>query len=226
MNKLLSSTGALLLLVGSMTQVQAGVILYKPTTIAASSIDGDAAPNSTYGVDRLVDNYVTEADIGTVPISLGDGSSYASYGWREESPAVIMGFDEVLTFDSIVYAQRKGGTDMISSIDLWFSSTPYLLANPTWTTVNPSGTPDESLAIVTESDPYFRKYDFASAHAGQYIFARLYNSLGAGWYLGANNPGGSEIRLGGTTVIPEPSTVMLLTGSVLGLLGQGWRKRK
>lgn len=194
-------------------QVQAeSVTLYTPSTASASSEYG-----AGLGVQGLFDGAVTVADIGT---SNNVADQYACNGSAELSPTVAMDFGSSLTFNTLVYCQRAsftppGGptyTDWVTSMDLWFGSSAFSATIP----ATIPGPADETL-LIGQVDGLVR-YDFASAHTGQYVLARL-NWSGP---LGSANPGGRELLLG--NAVPEPSALMLLTGGLLSLLAYAWRK--
>ena len=155
------------------------------TGVIYSNVKANSEYNSAFVAANLFTTDVSCQQPGT---AVNDPQEYARLGggtcW------VSFQLDQVYTnIGSIFYAQRNGldpNADKISKISVWTSQTTAFGTND-------PGTPPDSVVLITNTAAtIWTEYLMTNNISGQYFLLKMEQSSPAG------NPGGRELRFGGT----------------------------
>ncbi len=175
-----------------------GAPVIDPTGATYTGVSASSSFSSGYLPGNLFNLDLTHIQVG---YSLEDGAEWATQGSLDGYVAFQLG--GVYSVSSLYYAQRNSNVADIDQMNLariWASqTTPF---DP----MNPPGTNPDAFIVLTNANgsPTWTEYPLPGNIAGQYFLVELVQTNG-----NCCNPGGRELRLGGTLLNANPPAIAL-----------------
>lgn len=208
----------------------AGAGAYQPQTSGGPADSTHSASYATYSSGELNDgvSYVGTYTDGYWGTGNQVGTKNPDYPTSKTAPSIVAKLDQSQSWNlgtiSVNYVvDFRPGIHAPSSATVYFSFDGASWSSGTsvdgWIDANPSKTPpyDDGGAI---SDLYMNNIDVSgigAAHGCKYV--RL--------DIGTTREWGGLVEVGfAGTPIPEPSSFVLISASIIGILAYAWRKRR